>query len=517
MSLRATSCAVLLAALGLGALARAQEPAPVAPAADPAPVRAVFVPLEGKIDELTKRTFEDRVRRAMEKKPRFLIVPITSGGGDRDASHEIAWKLNNLEGVTTVAFVKGHALSGATFVAFGCGSIAMRPDGQLGDVMPIAVDMTGLLQPEVAEKFIIPTRKDLRILAEKRGYPGDVAEAMVDPRLTLYRVDLKDPQTGRIRPEWMTKDTLDKLPLRDRDRIVAQEVFKKDGQLVTVSAAQAQDMGMCRFVVEDDQALLAALATEFSTGPIEASHVPQLWWEDVVRWLTWTPIKLLLFAVGIVALFVCLAHPGQGVPEALALLCLGTVFFGSYLIGLADSVEVVLLVIGIVLLAIELFTPGFGVVGISGIVLIGAALLLSFQRFVLPETPAEWATFKLNLLRTALGLVGALVGLIAAARFLPKSRLMRGLVLDPAPQQTGELPASPGEELVPIGTTAKAATPLRPVGKVQVGLDVFDAVVEEGFAEAGAVVVVSGHRSAQLVVSVRPEATALPAPEAPAP
>lgn len=505
MSLRAPACAALLAALVLAGAA-AQEPAA------PDTVRAVFVPLEGKIDELTKRTFEARVKRAMEKKPRFLVVPISSGGGDRDASHEIAWKLNNLEDVTTVAFIKGHALSGATFVAFGCGSIAMRPDGQLGDVMPIHVDLTGLVAPEVAEKFIIPTRKDLRILAEKRGYPGDVAESMVDPRLVLHRLDLKDPQTGRVRPEWMTQDTLDKLRPAERDRIVAREVVKKDGQLLVVGAAQAQDMGMCRFVVDDDQALLAALQNEFSTGPIEATHVPQLWWEDVVRWLTWTPIKLLLFAVGVVALIVALTHPGQAIPEALAVVCLGTVFFGSYLIGLADSVEVVLFIVGVVLLAIELFTPGFGFVGISGIVLMGAALLLSFQRFVLPETPLEWATFKLNLLRTALGLVGALGGLVATARFLPRSRLMRGLVLDPAPAQSPQLPASAGEELVPIGTTARAVSALRPVGKVQVGLETFDAVVEEGFAEAGAVVVVCGHRSAQLVVTVRPEATSLPAP-----
>jgi hypothetical protein len=59
-------------------------------------------------------------------------------------------------------------------------------------------------------------------------------------------------------------------------------------------------------------------------------------------------------------------------------------------------------------------------------------------------------------------------------------------------------------------------TYLRPVGKVKVGLDVFDAVAEDGFLAAGALVVVTGHRSAQLVVAGRPEARVVPGP-APAP
>lgn len=507
----------LVGALVAGGAARAQDAPDAPPAEAPAPEAsssAVFVTLDGEIDALTERTFELRVRRALERRPRVLVVSISSPGGAVEASRNIAWNLRDLDGVTVVAWIRGRALSGATLVAFGCDLIAMRPDGQLGDVMPIAIDMRGLLQPEVAEKFIVPVRKDLRDLAEVQGYPGDVAEAMVDPRLELHRLDLKDPATGRIRPLWLTKEHADALPFAQRKAVVADEVVCPAGELLVVGPARAQDMGIARLVCDDEAQLLAALATELSTPPLAATHVPALWWEHVVRWVTWWPIKIALFMLGAIALTIALAHPGTGPPEVVAALCFGAVFFGSYLIGLADHVEATLFVLGVVLLGVELVTPGFGALGVAGIGLIAASLLLSFQAFVLPEGPVEWEAFRINIARTVLGLTGTMLGLLGAARYLPKARALRGLILDPTPQQVPPLPATAGEELVPVGTSAEASTALRPVGKVKVGLDVFDAVAEEGFLDAGALVVVVGHRSAQLVVTGRPEARALPPPAA---
>lgn len=469
------------------------------------PVLAAFVSIEGRIDALTERSLEARVRRALERRPRFLVVEISSPGGELEASRTIAWNLHNLEDVTVVAWIQGRALSGATLAAFGCDLIAMRPDGQLGDAMPIRVDDLGLVAPEVAEKMIAPVRKDLRDLAELQGYPGDVAEAMVDPRLELHRVEVKDERTGRLRPEWLTAEALADLPYERKQRVERDEVVCREGALLVIGPEQAQDMGIARLVAEDEAALLRGLATEFSLGEVIAVREPSLWWEHVVRWITWTPVKLLLFAVGVVALGVALSAPGQGLPELVAALAFGAVFFGSYLIGLADHVEVVLLLVGTALLAVELFvTPGFGVIGVAGLLAVSAALLLSFQKFVLPHTPAEWSLFRLNVGRTVIGVSGALAALVVAARFVPRLRLLRDLSLERTLPATVEPTAA--QELAPVGTSAEAATVLRPVGKVRIGQDVFDAVAEDGFVALGAAVVVVGHRVGQLVVSARPEA-----------
>lgn len=493
---RAVALAGLALAVTLPIAARAQGGQPVL---------AAFVSIDGRIDALTERSLEARVKRALERRPRFLVVEISSPGGELEASRSIAWNLHNLEDVTVVAWIQGRALSGATLAAFGCDLIAMRPDGQLGDAMPIRVDELGMLAPQVAEKLIAPVRKDLRDLAELQGYPGDVAEAMVDPRLELHRVEVKDERTGRLRPEWLTAEALDDLPYERKQRIVEDRVVCREGELLVIGPEQAMDMGISRLVAADEASLLQALATEFSLGEVVPVHEASLWWEHVVRWITWAPIKLLLFAVGVVALAVALSAPGQGVPELVAALAFGAVFFGSYLIGLADHVEVLLLVVGAALLAVELFvTPGFGVLGVAGLVAVAASLLLSFQKFVLPQTPAEWSLFRLNVGRTVLGVSGALAALVITARFVPRLRLFRHLSLERTLATTVEPTAA--QELAPVGTSAEAATVLRPVGKVRVGQDVFDAVAEDGFVPTGAAVVVVGHRVGQLVVAARPEA-----------
>lgn len=494
-------------AVGLDGAAQGQdEQAPEAAAPVAGPPVAAFVSIGGMIDDLTERTLETRVKRALERGPRFLVVEITSPGGEVEASRTIAWNLHNLEGVTVVAWVRGRALSGATMVAFGCDMIAMRSDGQLGDVMPIFVDHAGLFAPEVAEKLISPVRKDLRDLAELQGYPGDVAAAMVDPRIELHRIEVKHETTGRLVPEWLTAEALAALPFERRSRVVTDEVVDTDTQLLVIGPDQAQDMGICRIVADDETALLAALAAELSAPEVLAVHEGSLWWEHVVRWVTWWPVKVLLFVIGIVALSIALTAPGQGVPEIVAALAFGAVFFGSYLIGLADHVELLLFLLGVVLLGVELFvTPGFGVMGGAGIVLVGASLLLSFQKFVLPHTPGEWELFRDNVGRTVIGVTGAMVALLLVARFVPSFRPLRRLALTETLPST--LEPTPAQELAPTGTNAEAATVLRPVGKVRVGQDVFDAVADEGFVALGQAVVVIGHRAGQLVVSARPEAT----------
>ena len=101
---RARLHALGLVAVGIsGAISvgrvQGQDPAPEAA---PAPL-AAFVSLDGHIDRFTETTFATRVKRALERAPRFLVVEISSGGGEIDASHDIAWNLHYLDDVTVVA------------------------------------------------------------------------------------------------------------------------------------------------------------------------------------------------------------------------------------------------------------------------------------------------------------------------------------------------------------------------------------------------------------------------------
>ncbi len=466
---------------------------------------AAIVRLDGEIDELTERTLEMRVARALAMNPRFLIISIESPGGGYEASRSIAWNLKELQKQRTdihvAAFIRGNALSGATIVAFGCEFIAVSPSAQLGDSMPI---YTGALAPKVAEKFISPVRKDLEQLAMESGYPIDVAGAMVDPGVELHRIEVRG-EGGRVRPRWISRAALEEESQSFRAALISDTIVCPSGELLVLSSTDAMEIGIARMEADDEAALCEALAQEFSIDRVTPVQVNDLWWSSAVRFVTWWPVKVLLFVVGVVALLAALAQPGTGAPEALFVACFAAVFFGSYLIGLADWVELILVLAGLGLLAVEIFiTPGFGVMGSLGALSLAAALLLSFQRFVIPESDFQWDLLGANLAKTAAGCTLSLVGIGLALRFLPKSRLFKGLVHD---HTQAAVPATtPGQEQAPVGTICVAETSLRPVGKVKVGAKVLEAVAEHGMLDAGATVVVVGYRGNELVVSGRPEA-----------
>lgn len=266
-------------------------------------------------------------------------------------------------------------------------------------------------------------------------------------------------------------------------------------------------MGIARLFARDLDDLCRRLAEEYSLVAVTPTPIPSLWWEHVVRFIAWWPIKSLLFVVGLLAMFAAISAPGHGWPEGVALGAFGLVFFGSWLIGLADSMELVLFLLGTGLLAAELITPGFGLLGATGLALLGASLLLSFQTFLVPETPAQWAELRDNLGKTLLAFGLAVVGLAALLRFAPQLGRLGGLVHHDALPAPAPGPAEARvERLAPTGASGVAATVLKPAGKVRVEGETFPALAESGWVDEGAAVVVVGRRGGELIVAPRPEA-----------
>jgi len=502
MSVRAVILCACLAAIH----AVAQEPQ--APAGLPTEQVRVLE-LKGEIDHLTERVLLSQIAAAQEVEGlRFLVLDIDSPGGELEASRNIGFTFFNIEGVTTVAYVRGRALSGATIAALGCDLIVFGPGGQLGDVMPLRVYQDGSV--ELAEKQISPVRADVRALAEAHpSYPPLCAEAMVDPTLSVHRVELRDVERGRVDVKWISAEELEDLRLRRPDDVLAAEEVCAAGKLLSINALEAQDMGFCAWASRDLDQLMEHLQHEFSTGPLERTVERAPPWTQFVRFVTWWPVKSLLFVVGLVSLLFAFATPGTGLPEGLAVMCLGLVYGGSYLLGLADYIEVLLLLAGIGLLIAELFVSGFGLLGISGIACLLASLVLSYQSFVWPNTGYEWATLEASAAKTLFAALLSFFGIFAAMRFLPKTRLFGGLVHQHVLSAgAGEGSASARLETVaPEGALGVALTVLRPVGKIQIGEQVLGAVAEGEFVEPGDAVVVIGRRGSEAIVARRPEAT----------
>jgi membrane-bound serine protease (ClpP class) len=205
-------------------------------------------------------------------------------------------------------------------------------------------------------------------------------------------------------------------------------------------------------------------------------------------------VSQVLLTLGIVGLAVEVFTPGFGIPGTVGLVSLALFFGGRIVGGLAGWEVVVLFLVGLALLLMELFViPGFGVVGILGIVSIFASLILSYP------TPAQ------AMGAISISIVVTVFLILLLIRFLSRGGKKLGragrIVLEhsEAPEE-GYVGVSDLRSL--LDTEARAITPLRPVGAINVGGRRVEAISEGGFVPEGThvrVVRVEGNR-----VFVRP-------------
>ena len=123
-----------------------------------------------------------------------MILEIDSPGGGLIDSLEMADHLQKLDWAHTVAYIPRYAISGAAIVALGCDEILMAPQARIGDAGAIVMDEHSLFHfvPQKAISFLAPA---LRSLAEAKGRPPALAEAMADKDLKVYHV--RNLKTGQ--------------------------------------------------------------------------------------------------------------------------------------------------------------------------------------------------------------------------------------------------------------------------------------------------------------------------------
>jgi membrane-bound ClpP family serine protease len=188
--------------------------------------------------------------------------------------------------------------------------------------------------------------------------------------------------------------------------------------------------------------------------------------------------------------------------------------FGSYLVGLADITEILLLVLGLAALAVEIFImPGTIVFGAIGFVSVVAAMILSQQTFIVPNSEAEYGLLTDNLLGLLLVTVGVVAAFAAYVKLLPHIPIMnRVLLTPPAAHQAGTEPGivAPSSDVdARRGQVGVAATDLRPSGIIEFPDGArYDAVTAGEFVAAGSAVRVLRRAYQQLVVEQVREAGA---------
>ena len=241
--------------------------------------------------------------------------------------------------------------------------------------MGAATPVDGATGETATEKIVSAVRTTFKATAEARGRNPRVAEAMVDPDVTI-------------------------------------EGLVTRGELLTLTTAEATDWGYNDGVAANSAEVLAsaglANARVIETEPSLA--------ERFSRFITDPVISSLLIIAGVLILIADLFVEGFGI-GGVAGLGLLALFLGSFPGWSGRWEDLALVVLGLVLIAIEIIVvPGFGIPGVLGLAaLLGGLFLAMLGREI--QTPEGIAQAGSTILASLIGIV---IGIVAIFAPLPR-------------------------------------------------------------------------------------------------
>jgi membrane-bound serine protease (ClpP class) len=466
--------------------------------------RPVVIRLDGVIDVRMNKFFHRRLAQAERLGADLVVVEIHSPGGLLTTSLEIAERLRDVDWARTVAFVPREAISGGAIVALGCDEILIGPQARLGDAGAITFSaelFAFVYVPAKAQSYLV---RSVRDLAEAKGRPPELAEAMVDKDALVY--------WRRANPNAAPEFQIIRLRHEGDDARAAAtaagvdlnewQLIEESGpeRFLTVNGQRAVELMLASSTAQS----IDELGTELGvTGPWVIYELNLT--DSVAYWLTRPLITALLIAVGLVALYMELTAPGIGIGGLIAGLCAMLFFWSRFLGGTSGWLEVILFLAGTAFLVMELFVlPGWGICGILGLVLMVLSIILAGQEFVIPATPAQW---NQTITSTLVLLCSGCVVLIAATYITRRlgsvpifNRLMLTAPASVSSSDASKADGKPGptaHAAVSVGDRGKAESLLRPAGRARFGHLSIDVVTDGQLIEPGQairVIEISGNR-----------------------
>jgi membrane-bound serine protease (ClpP class) len=488
-------CLAGLAGLLLGAAPKQQRQEPPPPVTHGALIR-----VEGFLGPGNQRYLERKLEAARASGANLVIIEIESGGGRLDTSFEMAERLRDLHWAHTVAYIPRHAYSGATILALGCDEIIMGPHAMLGDAGPIYPGDDSLYR-YVPEKALSPIAQWMRDMAACKGRSPALAEAMVDKKLTVYRVE--NVKTHKI--GYMTTHDLDAEPGAWKKLGIVPQTG--GDRFFTASGKDAVELGLAQGLASSRAELKARYPLEDDLLVMEPSGI-----DTAVQILNSSWITGLLLVIGLIGLYVEFSSPGTGIGGLLAAICFAVFFWSHFLGGTANWLAAVLFLLGVALLAVELFVlPGFAVGGISGTILLIVSVVLAIQGFFIPQTPQQLATLSQTMLVVFFSGLCFVVAAAIISKRLGAIPLLRHLMLAPPEPAVADvrlggsslgdgidaLLGLPSESPLAVGLVGVAHSTLRPSGKARFGNRYVDVVTDGTFITKGSpvkIAEISGNR-----------------------
>ena len=418
--------------------------------------KVYFFTIDEEIAKPAQRKTELAVKEAEKQGADILLLHLNTFGGELEAAENIRTALLDAP-MPVFVFIDKNAASAGALISIACDSIYMSQGASIGAAS--VVNQTGEVMPDKYQSYM---RAMMRATAITNGRDPDIAQAMVDPDIEVIGVSEK-------------------------------------GKVLTFTTTEAIKFGFCEGEAHSKEEVMELAGVE------EYYFVEQVnsFIEKIILFLINPMVSGILIMIIVGGIYFELQTPGLGFPSVAALIAAALYFAPHYLNGLAEHWEIILFVVGLGLIILEIFAfPGFGVAGISGIILVISALVLSMTlnfgfdfTFSSPTTIIKkiaivlgfssagflssiWLGMKLITADTRLGTIALKTEMSKETGFISQDISMYNLV----------------------GKTGRAVTFLRPAGKVEVEDEIYDAVSEFGVIEKDTEVRIIRFENSQLVV-----------------
>ncbi|HNW22365.1 MAG: nodulation protein NfeD [Bacteroidales bacterium] len=370
--------------------------------------------IDSEIHAKSARMLDKALQEAKEQNAMAFVMRLNTFGGALDAAEKMRTALLEAP-FTTVSFIDHQAASAGALISIACDTIYMAPGSTIGSAS--VVNQTGEPMPEKYQSYM---RSLMRATAEETGRDPRLAEQMV------------------------SGDTIVNLTTRE-----AIEAGLSQGQAASVEEAVAL-LGYENHVIKEYE---------------------ETWLDKVIGFFLLPLVQALMLMGMIGGIYFELQSPGIGFPLGVAVFCAIGYFSPLFLEGLVQYWEIIIIIAGLILLAVEIFvTPGFGVLGILGLVAIGAGLTLTMidNRVFDFKGPFPWKDILVPVATVSVTGLLALSFILFSVHMLFPTRVFNRIALRTNLETEDGFVGVPTLHDIVIGQEGVTFTDLRPSGKVTI-------------------------------------------------
>ncbi|MDF9829832.1 NfeD family protein [Parabacteroides sp. PF5-6] len=431
--------------------------------------KVYIIDIKKEIDNTTKLYLQNGLAEAQQVHADAVLIHMNTYGGLLEAADSMRTAIL-YNPIPVYVFIDNNAASAGALISIACKKIYMRKGANIGAAS--VVNQTGEILPDKYQSYM---RSMIRSTAEAHG-----KDTLIQRGDTIYK--------------WK-RDPLIAEAMVDERTVVPQ--VSDSGKVLTFTAEEALQWGYCDGIAETtDEVIRKHLG--FETYVIE-KYVPS-WYDNLKGFLMSPVFQSLLILIIIGGIYFELQTPGVGFPSIAAIAAAVLYFAPLYIDGLAQNWEILLFIIGIILILLEIFViPGFGVPGIAGITLVIGGLTMSLiDNFYFDFEGVSSAQTGKAALTVLVGIGLSFILMLWLSNHIGrKNGLFRKVALHSDLEDSVSAPAYNNM----VGKEGRAATVLRPSGKVEIEGEYYDGISDSGFIEKGAKVRVIRYENAQVYVT----------------